>query len=165
MKDEKGKWRTYSLFWEYRIDNHPYHWTLLDSDREFEGKVIPSLKKIYLDYNHVPGFEYDFAMEVLGSWAHWEKLCVSGVKQHVASWKEELEVKIKANSIKSIIQASIEGEGASKLQAAKYLDGKGYAPTRGRPSKEEKAGRLIQDNAVNNEIADDLERVGLKAIK
>ena len=26
-------------------------------------------------YDHVPGAEYDFAMEHLGSWDHWIKLC------------------------------------------------------------------------------------------
>ena len=161
MKDKFGKWRTYSLFWEHRNDGYPYYWSL----REKGTEELPSLRELYLSYPHVPFYEYEFAKEVIGSWTHWNRLCRSGVKQHIAEWREELDIKIKANAMRSIINTVKDGEGPSRLQASKYLADKGYSPIRGRPSKEERAGKLAQDGAVNTEIEDDLERVGLKAIK
>ena len=157
MKDKFGKWRTYSLFKEHKIKGYPFYWSLKEKGTD----ELPSLREIYLSYNHIPGFEYEFAQEVIGSWIHWQRLCRSGIKQHIAEWREELDIKLKAKAMRVIIDNSVTGEGASRLQAAKYLADKGYSPIRGRPSKEEKAGLLKRDSIVNSEIEDDLERVGL----
>lgn len=160
MKDSNGKWRTYSLFWEHRQPGYEYFWTYKDKGTE----TLPSLKEIYLGYKHVPGYEYEFAEEVIGSWTHWQRLLKSGLKGMFAEWREELDIKLKANAMRAIINTSVEGEGPSRLQASKYLADKGYVPTRGRPSKAEKAGMLRQDAAMNSDIEDDLERVGLKSV-
>lgn len=161
MKDSNGKWRTYSLFWEHRQDKYKYFWSLKDKGTE----ELPSLKEIYLSYNHIPEFEYTFAEEVIGSWAHWMRLCRSGLKPHIAEWREELDIKLKANAMRAIINTSVEGDGASRLQAAKYLSDKGYSQLRGRPSKAEKERIAKQEVGLHNEIEDDLERVGLTTIK
>jgi hypothetical protein len=161
-KDVNNKWRTYSLFWEHRQKGYDYYWTLKDKGTE----ELPSLKEIYMSYRHAPEFEYEFAQEVIGSWPHWQKLCRSGLKNYIAAWREELDVKLKAEAIRGAINVSKEGESdSSRLQANKWLADKGYAPTRGRPSKLEKAQKLAQDAAVSSEIEDDLARVGLKAVK
>ena len=165
MKDARGRWRTFSLFYEHRQEGHEYFWTLSEEDREVADVVIPSLKKLYLEANHIPGYEYAFANEVLGSWVHWERLCASCLMGVIAEWKAELEIKIKASSMKIIINTSVSDLGPSSLQAAKYLADKGYASVRGRPSKAELKGNLAHESGVASEIADDLERVGLKDIK
>ena len=165
MKDVKGAWRLSTLFWEHRNDAYIPLFTLQDEDREIEGVVYKSLKKLYLSYEHIPGAEYDFALEVLGSWEHWTKLCnASQVRDHVQSWREELEIKTRANAIKSVIKTSLDGSAAGAT-AAKWLAEKGYAPKRGRPSKAERAGHLKQEEKLHKEIQDDMERIGLKAVK
>ena len=161
MKDAIGKWRTYSLFEEHRHSDYTVFWTLKDEDTE----NYPSLKKIYLSYDHVPGFEYEFAIDVFGSWTHWEKLCNSGLKGTIADWRAEVEIMLKARSMVIIINTSKAGEGSSRLQAARYLADKGYAPQRGRPTKLGKERALKIDSKVNADIEDDLERVGLRQVK
>ncbi len=165
MKDVKGAWRLSTLFWEHRRDGYTPLFTLQDADREIDGVVYTSLKRVYLSYEHIPGAEYDFALEVLGSWEHWLRLCAaSHVKEHIQSWREELEVKTRANAIKSVIKTSLDGSAAGAT-AAKWLAEKGYAPKRGRPSKAERAGHLKQEERIHKEIQDDMERIGLKAVK
>ena len=77
-KDDLGRYRTQSLFWELRhgvdTSKYPPVFTTKDEDIERDGVEYKSLKKIYMSYDHIPGFEYEFALEHLGSWDHWNKL-------------------------------------------------------------------------------------------
>lgn len=167
MKDVRGAWRTSSLFYEYPDNGYTPLWTIMDTDRYIteHNTTYPSLKQIYLSYEHVPGNEYDFALDIIGSWEHWTRLCKSPrLRDIIATWREELEVKIRSNAVKSIIKTSAEGSAAGAT-AARWLAEKGYAPSRGRPSKAEKEGHLKQDAKIQDEIDDDLMRVGLKAVK
>ena len=62
-----GRFRTQSLFWELRYgvdEKYPPVFTLKAEDIEREGIQYLSLKKIYMTYDHVPGLEYDFAIDV-----------------------------------------------------------------------------------------------------
>lgn len=165
MKDVRGAWRTTSLFYEYPDNGYTPLWTIMDTDRNIDETTYPSLKQIYLSYEHVPGNEYEFAVNVIGSWEHWTRLCKSpSLRDIIASWREELEVKVRSDAVKSIIRTSTEGSAAGAT-AARWLAEKGYAPSRGRPSKAEKEGHLKQDAKIQDEIDDDLIRVGLKAVK
>ena len=164
MKDIKGAWRTASLFIEYPTPQYPPVYTLNEEDRTVNGVFYPSLRKIYLSYNHTPENEYDFAIEVLGSWEHWLRLCRGQISQHIKAWREELEVKVRARAIKSLMKTSLE-ESSAGATASKWLAEKGYAPKRGRPSKEEKAGYLKQEERINDAVDEDLARVGLKVVK
>lgn len=161
LKDAFGKWRTYSLFWEHRQDGYEPLWVLKEESKH----GLPSLKEIYMSYPHVPGYEYDFANNEIGSWAHWQRLCRSGIKQHIEEWRAELDVKLRAEALKSVIAVSKDETATNRLQASRYLADKGYAPVRGRPSKEEKAGLLKEEARIDRELEDDLERVGLKVAK
>lgn len=165
MKDIRGAWRLGSLFYEYSKDGYAPLWTICDTDRKVGDITYPSLKCIYMSYEHTPGSEYEFATEVIGSWVHWERLVKSPlIRDVLQQWRDELEVKIRANAIKGIIKTSV-GDSSASATAAKWLAEKGYAPKRGRPSKAEKAGHLKQEERVNKEIQDDMERIGLKAVK
>jgi hypothetical protein len=160
LKDERGKYRTYSLFIERPKEGYECYWTLLDSSREIDGIVYPSLKEIYLSYEHIPGYEYQFAIDNLKSWDHWVKLTQSGMKQVFAEWREELEIKLKADAIRAMVKAS-KGEGASATGAAKYLADKGYSVKRGRPSKEEVEKERRIAAGITEELDSDYERMGL----
>lgn len=166
MKDDRGAWRTLSLFYEHRHPDYTPIFTVYEKDRyvEEDDVTYPSLKKIYLSYDHVPGNEYDFAIETFGSWEQWERITrASRLVEMIKSWRNELEVKIRSNAVKSIIRTSA-GDSAASATAARWLAEKGYTPSRGRPTKAEKEGYLKQEQSIRNEIDDDLERVGLKLV-
>lgn len=164
MKDSKGCWFTQSLFIEWKREGCPAKWTIYEQDYIVDGKTYPSLKKLFLAYDHVPGNEYEFALEVIGSWEHWQVLTKSKrLGEFISAWREELEVKTRAKAIKSIISTSLENTSAGAT-ASKWLAEKGYAPKRGRPTKAEKAGYIKQETSLEKEIEGDLERVGLKIV-
>lgn len=163
LKDSDGRWRTASLFWEKRVDGYDPIWSLKDEDHEVEGIVYPSLKKIYFSYDHIPGLEYEFAMETFKSWDHWIKLCKSQLRDTFAEWRDELDIKLKANAVRTIIRTTMEG-GAAAANAAKYLAEKGYAAKRGRPSKEEVERERKIAAGVDKELENDFERMQLKVV-
>ena len=170
-KDHLSRWRTKSLFWEMSADAQrksvPPLYTMYEDDIVRDGVTYPSLKKIYFSYDHIPYNEYDFANEHLGGWSHWTVLATSAaalIKDNIESWRTELEVKYKAMAIKQMI-ASAKNDGVKGFSAAKYLADKGYATTRGRPSKDEVEKELKIAAAISNELEEDIARIGLTIVK
>ena len=164
-----GRYRTLSLFIETAQDTDEALdpiWTLKNYDHTKGDKIYPSLKRIYLSYNHIPGFEYDFAVETFGAWEHWLKLCKSSkdIRVAIQAWREELDVRIKSKAMKQMMIASLDDD-AKGVNAAKYLADKGYEPKRGRPSKEEVARQTKIDAGVNKDLEDDMSRLGLKVVQ
>ena len=162
-----GQFKTISLFWEFRqfsADHVEPIFTLKPHDIEKEGKVYPSLKQIYLTYDHVPGFEYEFATDIFGSWDHWLKIVESKMlKDYIQSWRDELDVRIKAQALKAMMHASRDND-AKGINAAKYLADKGYVSKRGRPSKAELERERKIQAGVRNDLESDMERIGLKVV-
>lgn len=164
LKDSQGRYRTTSLFWETRHPDYDPIYSVKGYDLEKPEGVYPSLKKMYLSYDHVPGFEYDFAMDIFGSWDHWTKLCnISQLRGDIQEWRDELDIRIKATSLKAMMLASRDND-AKGVNAAKYLAEKGYAQKRGRPSKEDVARETKIQAGANKELIDDMARIGLKVI-
>ena len=169
-KDDVGRYRTQSLFWELRhgVDTvkYPPVFTTKDEDIERDSITYKSMKKIYMSYDHIPGFEYEFAMDVLGSWDHWNKLAndtIPELKNMIQGWRDELDIRLKAHGLKALIHASKDND-AKGVQASKYLVEKGYIQKRGRPSKEEMERELKVSTKAKKELNDDLERIGLKVV-
>lgn len=162
-----ARYRTHSLFWELRTDNNEPLYTIKDDDIERDGVKYLSLKKIYMSYDHIPGFEYQFALDTLGSWKHWEKLCNDSseqIKSLIQEWRDELDIRITAINLKAIIAQAVDNDPKG-LQAAKWLVEKGYATRKaGRPSKEDVQRELKVDAKAAKEHKDDLERIGLKLV-
>ena len=120
---------------------------------------------MYLAFDHVPGFEYEFAMTVLGSWDHWAKLCnISQLRGDIQEWRDELDIKLKCQSMKAMMLAAKDND-AKGVNAAKYLAEKGYESKRGRPSKAEVERETKIQAGVNKELKDDMERIGLKVME
>lgn len=170
MKDDQGRFRTLSLFWEMRhqAGQHEPIFTTKDHDIEKDGKTYISLKKIYMSYDHIPEYEYDFALAVFGpsGWKHFNKLATSKgpVSDLIKEWREELDIKIKAEALRAMMIAS-KGDDAKGVQAAKYLADKGYTTKRGRPSKEEIARQTKIDAGAHKELEDDMKRLNLKVLQ
>ena len=170
LRDEGGRFRTQSLFWElrYRTDEEKYPplFTLKDYDLKKPEGIYLSLKKIYLTYDHIPNFEYEFAIDVFNSWDHWQKLAndtIPDIRDSIKSWREELDIRIKSQAIKALITAS-RNEDAKGFNAAKYLADKGYTPARGRPSSDEVSRELKVQVGLNKDFEEDMKRLGLSVV-
>lgn len=146
FKDKQGRWHTQALFREsYKefADMKPLY-TLKDDD--YEG--LPSIKKAYLNFKDPTG--YRVATELLGGWEHWKKLCgLQWFQLHLQEWEEELEIKLKCEGIKRMIEFST-GEDSKAKDATKFLINKEWEQKRGRPSKEEKE----RYNKINEKVSD-----------
>jgi hypothetical protein len=163
MKDNVGRYRTQSLFREFYVHTStglaPI-WTLKDEDPQGE---LPSLKRIYLDYEDPT--EYSFAMATFGNWQHWLKIKNSkAIQLYIEDWPIELEVRLKS---KGILGVAAELTGKNAFSAAKFLANKGWQDTaskRGRPSKEEIAKETKIAAKLQEEVSDDMARIGLSLV-
>jgi len=162
-----GAFQTKGLFFETTIPEEREifntKWTLKEEDHEYNGKIYPSMKRIYIEMEDVT--EYEFAMATLGSYKHWERVLESPIiRPHVDQWRKELNLKLKARAMKSIIKSATEDEKLS-FQAMKYLADNEYLDKknkRGRPSKDEVKAELKREVEINKSFRDDAERIGLK---
>jgi len=158
-----GHYRTESLFleaWRPLETSRPVY-SLGREDREdpkVPGRVIYSFQKRYLECGDPTG--YLPAIELLGSWRHWEKVRDKPwMKEYVKSWNAEIIAGLNAKGLTAIVKAADRGD----LKAAEYL--LGYSvdgpakPGRGRPSKADvaKAAREIAVDAAD--LAEDEARV------
>jgi len=138
--------------------------TVKDHDYEKDGIVYYSLKNIYFSYDHIPGFEYEFAKDVFNSWDHWVGLCNSSMKELIAGWRDEYTVMIQAKAFKALAKTAYY-DGAKGTPAARFLADRGWEVKRGRPSKEEVERVKKVEAGLEREVADDIERMGLTLVK
>ena len=76
---------------------------------------------------------------------------------HISEWREELELKLRSQAVRDIMDMSAEG---SSYQASKWLADKGWAKNPvGRPNKAEKARQTRLDNKLNDEFSDEVKRM------
>lgn len=110
--------------------------------------------------------EYKAAMQLCGSWKEWQRLKNDwkAFKTYIAEWKEELEVKLRSESVEKIIELA-KGDDPKALQAAKFISEGGWnkrVGTAGRPSKAETnraAKELAQAASETKEEEDRILRV------
>lgn len=155
MKTSVGVPLTQGLFLEIGYKDYAVY-TLKDEDHIIDGKVYPSLKRLYLEMEDVG--EYEFANTYLLGWQHWLRLCSNkAVAAHVQVWREELEIKLRSKALKEIIKKSKIETG---INAAKFLAEKGWDKRKaGRPTKEdvERETRIQAD--INRMFEEDLSRI------
>jgi len=163
LKDELGKWRKDSLFWEKTTPPKRKLFTPLYTLKEEDytdedGITYPSARRIYLELGDPT--EYAAAMALLGSWEHWKVLTTKckWFMDEVEKWREELEIKLKSKALKAMIHTATE-EGSKGTAAAKYIVDKGWIDTRGRPSKKAVQKEARIQNRVRDELEEDFERM------
>lgn len=146
------------LFLEHKYDSDQAVYTLSEHDKVYDGKDFPSLKRLYLE--HEDPTEYDFATTYLNSWKQWKKLCGNGeFKKHVEEWREELEVKLRSQAIRDIIDMTA---NEASFSAAKWLADRGWEKRgAGRPTKQEQEKRYNQDRKLSDEFSEDFKRLNL----
>ena len=138
FKAPNGQFYTRQIFHEMNTtDVSLVLYTLKDYDIEVEGKLVPSLSRLYIEMGDVS--EYDFALKYFGSWKHWKMISdANWFKEYITPMREELATKLMSLSVKRIAQLA-EGDTRDAFQANRYLLDKGYIAkvgVKGRPSKE-----------------------------
>lgn len=156
MIGSNGAAITQSLFLEIGYKTNFAMFTLKDYDIEYKGNKYISLKKLFLAMEDVT--EYEFANEYLLGWTHWQRIAENAqVKPYVDKWREELEIKIRAQAIRDIISMTAEG---GSFQAAKWLADKGWdKKAAGRPKKEDKLKEAAQMQRIASEFEEDFARL------
>lgn len=165
MKDKQGRYRTRSLFWEYRVDGYDPVFTL----KEYDYKGYISLRKKYLEI--ADPTEYKFATRMFGSWEHWDRIKdVPWFNELLTEWRNELKVRLSSDVFHRMQDlakknaGSPQGMGADKFIFDNFVKDKDTskpAPKRGRPSKEEVKGAVKQAAKSKQEYLDDAARIGL----
>jgi hypothetical protein len=152
LKDSRGRPLTQSLFLEIGYSDFAVYSIDQDEDYEYNGKVYPSLKRLYLECGDPT--EYSFAQKYLLGWKHWQRLKANKVlNKRFSEWEEELEVKLRSEGVREAIEQAKGGT----FQAAKWVADRGWDKrAAGRPSKEEieKESR-IQDR-IDDEYKEDI---------
>lgn len=153
FKDAGGRYLTQSLFIE-NGDLRYAMYTLADTDKEVDGVVYPSLRSLYL--SELDPTEYEFANKWLWGWDHWQKLSNNALlKEEIDKWREELEIKLRAVAIRSILTNGL----GDKVGAAQWIaDGK-WKQLRGRPSKAELAREKRVRERAATEGAEEASRI------
>ena len=154
FKDRMGRYITQGLFIDHRYDETHAIYTLEDEDKEYKGKVYPSLKRLYLEMEDPT--EYNFANKYLYGWEHWNVLKNNKeLYKEIELWEEELEVKMRAKGV----MAMIEMTKGSNFNAAKWVADGQWVQKRGRPSKEEKERQRKMRERIADEVAEESARV------
>lgn len=167
FKDERGRWLTAALFFELWRD-------VAIEDRYLDQPVFTlyddrpgciNARTTFVALEDPTG--YQWAMQYLGSWLHFQRLMKSDwFVEAFNSWLEELETKLASEAVVRI-KAIAGSDSPQAIVASKYLAERGWerkAANRGRPSKAELKGELKrQAQRLEVHVADG-ERIGLKAI-
>lgn len=137
-------------------------YSLKKRDHIVDGRTYKSLHKIYIGMEDPT--EYEFAMSVFGDFSVWENLCnLSWFKAHHNQMQKELVLKLKARTVKGMINDL--NQGTASYNAQKYLADAGYlegnSKKRGRPSKDELDGALKEAARNEADTKDDATRIGL----
>ena len=154
MKDDQGKPITQSLFLELGYNEHAVY-TLKEQDYEYNGKIYPSLKRLYLEFEDPT--EYEFATTYLLGFKHWKRIYANKqLGPHIDEWREELEMRLRSKACKALLESA---KGGS-FNAAKWFADRGWANKgAGRPSKEEIEREKKFQARVDSDYGQDIVRL------
>lgn len=156
LVDTSGRPLTQSIFLETQYSHYAVY-SLKDEDYEYNGKIYPSIKKLYLETNDPT--EYEFATKYLLGVKHWYRIAENKLlKDHVSEWRFEMELKLRSQGVKQLISASHKGSQS----ASKYLADRGWdTRAAGRPSSEElEREKKIRLN-ITEEYSEDIKRLAI----
>ena len=153
--DTQGRPLSQSLFLELGYNKEYAYYTLKDQDHHWGGQTYYSLKRLYLA--HEDAVEYDFANTYLLGWNQWQKICNNGqMAKHIESWREELELKMRSEAFKNILEMTAEGS----FQASKWLADKGWEKKGvGRPNTKAKEREDALLHSIENDYREDIKRL------
>lgn len=154
LVDGQGKPLTQSLFLEIGYTDFSVY-TLKDQDYEYNGKMYPSLKRLYLEMEDPT--EYEFANECLLGWRHWIRLCENKqIAKHIDEWRAELEYKLRSKAVRMMLSSAKGGN----YQAAKWFADRGWSNKgAGRPSKADVEHERQVQARLGEEYSEDVVRL------
>lgn len=157
LKDNSGRPLTQSLFLEIGYNTEYAIFTFNDEDKEYNGKIYPSLKRYYLEVGDPT--EYEFARTCLLGWNHWLRMKENkALRPYFEEWADELEVAVRSEGVRSLMDLTA-SEGGN-FQAAKYMAEKGWDKRGpGRPSKNEKERESKIEDRLFRELEDNVVRM------
>lgn len=161
LKDDKGRYLTQGLFFEFAQNPANAVYTLDGEDKDNKNnraiRPLISLKKRFLQMEDP--FEYEFATTWLYDWEHWQRINANKVlRRHIDKWREELEIKIRSTGFQQILEkAAVDGD----IQAIKYIANRGWDQKAGRPSKVDKERESRIQEHIEEEFRGDLIRLGV----
>jgi hypothetical protein len=129
FKSEGGVYYLKPIFYEHDLSENKdvALYTLKDQDHEVNGKVYPSLRRLYIETGDLT--EYEFVNLFLGGWPHWKRLqACTWFQPYLEEWREELEVKLRSEALAKVVDISKAKQHPSHYQAAKYVVDKGWQP-------------------------------------
>lgn len=156
-----GRPLTQSLFLELGYSDAAIY-TLKDVDHDYEGRILPSMKRLYLEV--ADPTEYKFATTYLAGWPQWQKISRNAaIKKHVEAWRIELEIKLRSEGVLAVRRHS-QSNQPTAWSASKWLADRGWDyRAAGRPSKDEVEREKKIMAAIEDEFTQDHAR--LVAIK
>ena len=166
IKNSRNKPRTKSLFYELSYDDPSDSiFTLKEENIIAHERPLVSLHKLYMSLVPNDPTEYEFAMQVFGSWDCWTAICNSPpLKPYINKWRKEAEVKVKSQAIQSIAEEMKSG-GRSSFSAAKLLVEKGRLD-KDSASKAKAKLQAKEEEEINKEalslLNEDAHRLGIK---
>lgn len=157
MYDSMGRPLTQSLFLEVGYSEFAIY-TLKEFDHEYNGKIYPSLKQLFLKTEDPT--EYEFANKYLIGWQHWKRLNENKLlAKHFEEWREELELRLRSQAVRDMQNLCASESG--NYSAAKFLADRGWEKrAAGRPSKAEKERHLRIEEKLGEEFSADIKRMG-----
>jgi hypothetical protein len=154
LVDSTGRPLTQSLFLEIGYTDFAV-FTLKEQDFDYNGKLLPSLKRLYLELEDPT--EYEFANTYLLGWRHWKRMNENKIlKKHFEEWREELEYRMRSKGVRSLLKSATNGN----FQAAKFFVDRGWEKRQaGRPSKAELEKEKAFQERVSEEYGGDVVRL------
>jgi len=165
-KDAQGRFLTRALFKETSDLMSRKKFSPEFTLKEHDITGYKSMRALYLSFDDPT--EYKFAIEVLGSWDHWQKLsnCSWFKEDYLDAWRFELEIKLRSQGIVTMKDLATTDKNKD---AAKWLAQGGWsttttAPKRGRPTNEEVKGERKIQARMKQDIEDDAARLGISIV-
>lgn len=164
FRNESNQRYTKALFYEQSwTDKEGIAYTLKDKDYEVDGKLLPSLYRLYMEECIKDPSEYTFAITHLDGWEHWLMIREATwfAKPYYKRWKAELEVRIRSMALRALIaESKVQSKNSmaiNRLLLEGQWDPSQTASKRGRPSKEE-IKRVTQETIeAENLVSKDME--------
>ena len=136
FKDVRGVYKTESLFCETISPQSKKSYTPLYTLKDHPHRGLPSAYEIYAQAID----EYDAAMSIVGSMAHWNKLCSlkwfldgrEGIFRGINAWRDEMKARDRSIAKKTLLERVKEGDVSASRALLNLAEDKN---TRGRAKK------------------------------
>jgi len=154
MRSSNGIMKTESLFYETLHGNMAKKYKPFYTLKEFEYMGLPSAYKIYMESTD----EYEAAMKLLGSMAHWEKLCGlkwfmegrDGVHRGLKSWREDIKRRDASTAKKTLIEKTKNDDTSAARALLAYSEDRN---SKGRPKKKKEETQAIPEHLQNHIVS------------